>query len=103
RPTPGRGVEAHKARGTTGGPPVGRGRTHRGRRRHPWGRWYLRPRGPVSHVGRAWIEFNARFLWMLPIFCGAVEQPGCCLWFTGLSGAGKSTIANVVVDELRTR
>jgi adenylyl-sulfate kinase len=31
------------------------------------------------------------------------ELPGCCLWFTGLSGAGKSTIANVVVDELRAR
>ena len=31
----------------------------------------------------------------------AVEIPGCCLWFTGLSGAGKSTIANIVVDELR--
>jgi adenylyl-sulfate kinase len=28
---------------------------------------------------------------------------GCCLWFTGLSGAGKSTIATVVVDELRAR
>ncbi len=28
---------------------------------------------------------------------------GFCLWFTGLSGAGKSTIANLVVDELRTR
>ncbi len=31
------------------------------------------------------------------------ELPGCCLWFTGLSGAGKSTIANIVVDELRAR
>jgi adenylylsulfate kinase len=29
--------------------------------------------------------------------------PGCCLWFTGLSGAGKSTIAGVVVDALRGR
>ena len=28
---------------------------------------------------------------------------GCCLWFTGLSGAGKSTIAGLVVDELRSR
>ena len=28
---------------------------------------------------------------------------GFCLWFTGYSGAGKSTIANVVVDELRKR
>jgi adenylyl-sulfate kinase len=25
------------------------------------------------------------------------------LWFTGLSGAGKSTVANIVVDELRAR
>ena len=31
------------------------------------------------------------------------ETPGCCLWFTGLSGAGKSTIANLVVAELRRR
>jgi adenylylsulfate kinase len=29
--------------------------------------------------------------------------PGCCLWFTGLSGAGKSTVANLVVAELRGR
>ncbi len=29
--------------------------------------------------------------------------PGCCLWFTGLSGAGKSTIANIVVAELQQR
>ena len=32
-----------------------------------------------------------------------MEQAGCCLWFTGLSGAGKSTIANIVVSELRAR
>lgn len=32
-----------------------------------------------------------------------MELPGCCLWFTGLSGAGKSTIASVVVAELRER
>jgi len=31
------------------------------------------------------------------------ELPGCCLWFTGLSGAGKSTIAALVVDELQAR
>ena len=31
------------------------------------------------------------------------ELPGCCLWFTGLSGAGKSTIANLVVAQLRER
>jgi adenylyl-sulfate kinase len=28
---------------------------------------------------------------------------GCCLWFTGLSGAGKSTIANIVVEQLVAR
>jgi adenylylsulfate kinase len=28
---------------------------------------------------------------------------GFCLWFTGLSGAGKSTIANIVVTELQAR
>ena len=32
-----------------------------------------------------------------------MELPGCCLWFTGLSGAGKSTIASIVVEELRAR
>jgi adenylyl-sulfate kinase len=30
-------------------------------------------------------------------------DPGMCLWFTGLSGAGKSTIANIVVAELVAR
>jgi adenylyl-sulfate kinase len=34
---------------------------------------------------------------------GSAEQPGCCVWFTGLSGAGKSTIAEIVIDELRAR
>ena len=33
----------------------------------------------------------------------ADTDEGFCLWFTGLSGAGKSTIAEVVVDELRRR
>ena len=28
---------------------------------------------------------------------------GCCVWFTGLSGAGKSTIAEIVVAELSAR
>lgn len=31
------------------------------------------------------------------------ESPGFCLWFTGLSGSGKSTIANEVIEELRER
>jgi adenylylsulfate kinase len=31
------------------------------------------------------------------------DQPGGCLWFTGYSGAGKSTIANIVVDDLVAR
>lgn len=31
------------------------------------------------------------------------SAPGFCLWFTGLSGAGKSTIATIVADELRSR
>jgi adenylylsulfate kinase len=39
----------------------------------------------------------------LPVICPAVELPGCCLWFTGLSGSGKSTIANIVVTSLRDR
>jgi adenylyl-sulfate kinase len=32
-----------------------------------------------------------------------VELPGCCLWFTGFSGAGKSTVANIVVADLQAR
>lgn len=32
-----------------------------------------------------------------------VETSGCCVWFTGLSGAGKSTIAEILVEELRSR
>jgi adenylylsulfate kinase len=30
-------------------------------------------------------------------------ERGFCLWFTGYSGAGKSTIANLVVEDLRRR
>ena len=33
----------------------------------------------------------------------AAPDTGFCLWFTGLSGAGKSTIANLVVAELIAR
>jgi adenylylsulfate kinase len=32
-----------------------------------------------------------------------VANTGFCLWFTGLSGSGKSTVAAAVVDELRRR
>ena len=32
-----------------------------------------------------------------------VDRPGYVLWFTGLSGAGKSTVAGLVLDELRSR
>jgi len=32
-----------------------------------------------------------------------VPDDGFCLWFTGFSGAGKSTIANIVAGELRAR
>ena len=31
------------------------------------------------------------------------DRPGYVLWFTGLSGAGKSTVAGLVLDELRAR
>src|SRR5207244_10724236 len=30
-------------------------------------------------------------------------EKGFCLWFTGLSGSGKTTITNVLVKELRRR
>jgi adenylyl-sulfate kinase len=32
-----------------------------------------------------------------------MEHPGFTIWFTGLSGAGKSTIAGIVEHELRSR
>ena len=32
-----------------------------------------------------------------------IDQPGFCLWFTGLSGSGKSTITTHLVKELRKR
>jgi len=31
------------------------------------------------------------------------DDNGFCLWFTGLSGAGKTTITGILVDELRKR
>ncbi|HSI81385.1 MAG TPA: adenylyl-sulfate kinase [Solirubrobacterales bacterium] len=31
------------------------------------------------------------------------DEKGFCLWFTGLSGAGKTTITAILVDELRNR
>ena len=31
------------------------------------------------------------------------DRPGYVLWFTGLSGAGKSTVAGLVLEELRSR
>jgi adenylylsulfate kinase len=30
-------------------------------------------------------------------------EQGCTVWFTGLSGAGKSTVSNLIESELRTR
>ena len=54
------------------------------------------PRSPVSHVGGA-APFQPPGPVGLPVSCapwtGPVTQAGCCVWFTGLSGAGKSTIA----------
>jgi adenylylsulfate kinase len=32
-----------------------------------------------------------------------VPAPGFCLWFTGLSGSGKSTVGTIVAEELRRR
>jgi adenylyl-sulfate kinase len=49
-------------------------------------------------------SYNNWWCSSLPVLrCAAVVDEGFCLWFTGLSGAGKSTIANLVVDELRAR
>ena len=33
----------------------------------------------------------------------SVKHKGCCLWFTGLSGAGKSTISEALSAELKKR
>src|SRR5262245_60249917 len=60
-------------------------------------------KGSSIPCGRLGTRFNISEGAGLPVMCAAVETPGCCLWFTGLSGAGKSTIANIVVDELRAR
>jgi adenylyl-sulfate kinase len=50
------------------------------------------------------VSFNPITRPCLPVFCTAMDQgAGCCVWFTGLSGAGKSTIAEIVVAELRER
>jgi adenylyl-sulfate kinase len=45
------------------------------------------------HEGAVTREERARLL----------KQKGCTLWFTGLSGSGKTTITNVLVKELRSR
>ena len=52
--------------------------------------------------------YNRREPPRLPVTCVAMDpagtpQAGCCVWFTGLSGAGKSTIADIVVADLRER
>jgi len=48
--------------------------------------------------------FNRARVRELPVSCAPMEpQAGCCVWFTGLSGAGKSTIAELVVAELSAR
>src|SRR5204862_7524233 len=84
-------------------------RTRHTRRGVPKGR---SPRSPVSHVGNgqpgvsrgSW--YNHRAARGLPVICVAMDQAlqaGCCVWFTGLSGAGKSTIADIVVAELKAR
>src|SRR5687768_15472813 len=41
--------------------------------------------------------------WGRPQSSGGVVQQGFVLWFTGYSGAGKSTVAGVVLDKLRAR
>jgi len=32
-----------------------------------------------------------------------MEQKGFTLWFTGLSGAGKTTISRIIENEIRSR
>lgn len=54
-------------------------------------------------------QVNAQVsIWNVPNVCiaiievaGIMKQPGMTLWFTGLSGAGKTTISKAVEQELR--
>src|SRR5688500_18497347 len=58
-----------------------------------------------------WAELARRFAptgsrqarWARHRVVGGHVQQGSVLWFTGYSGAGKSTVAGVVLDRLRTR
>jgi len=49
------------------------------------------------------MEYNHLGRQGLPVVCRPMAQAGCCVWFTGLSGAGKTTIAEILVAELRAR
>lgn len=53
----------------------------------------------VSKIGLYWLHER---LWdRVPL--GKAERPGAVLWLTGLSGAGKSSVAQWVTAELRRR
>src|SRR5262249_23972558 len=58
------------------------------------------PRSPLFHARKAYNGLGAPGL---PVFCRPMAQAGCCVWFTDLSGAGKSTIAEIVGAQLRER
>ena len=53
----------------------------------------------VSKIGLFWLHER---IWDRVAF-GRDNQPGTVLWFTGLSGSGKSTIAEHVVRELEAK
>jgi adenylylsulfate kinase len=53
----------------------------------------------ASKIGLYWLHER---LWDRIRF-GKSERPAAVLWFTGLSGAGKSTVAQWVAEELRRR
>jgi hypothetical protein len=68
------------------------GRRHAARRRRPIDPRHLRHRLDRGATDRRWKE--------LPVVS---DQKGFTVWFTGLSGSGKSTIAEMLFHELQAR
>src|SRR5207302_1907099 len=94
------GLHQHRLR-----PVHPRGRPRRGRTRrslvvgagHRQGVWYPRPSG-AHHRRRRRLTHS-----ILSPPGGLMADHGVTVWFTGLSGAGKSTITTALAEELRSR
>ena len=70
----------------------GQGRRHAARRRRPHDPRHLRHRLDRGVADRRWKELPA-----------VSDQKGFTVWFTGLSGSGKSTIAEMLFHEFQAR